>query len=238
MKRRFDPAFPEWMDQLQPVSSALEQDLANIRSLNRWFGSYRLVRHFLKRWLKPNGGRVHVADLATGSGDIPRLIVEWARARNIKIEIHALDQQLATIEIARRLSASYPEITFINCDLLEWNPADSYDIVLLSLALHHFSDNDAVDVLRKCRELSRGAVLVSDLRRARWLSAGIYLLTATIYREPMTKNDARISAERAFSFCEMRQLAERAGWKNFGHKRFAVGRQAIWLDPSENNRSM
>src|SRR5207248_11598316 len=130
-----------------------------------------------------------------------------------------------------RLSASYTKISFINHDLLEWHPAESYDIVLLSLALHHFSDNDAVKVLRKCRELSRGAVLISDLRRARWLSAGVYLLTTMVYREPMTRNDARISAARAFSFGEMHELAERAGWKNFGHKRFPLGRQAIWLDP-------
>src|SRR5205807_3329665 len=236
MKRQFNPAFPEWMDRPQPVSSALERDLANLRSLNRWFGSYRIVRHFLARWLKPNR-QVQIADLATGAGDIPCMITEWARARDIKIKIDAVDQQSGTIEIARRLGVRYPEITFVNHDLLEWNPAESYDIVLLSLALHHFSDNDAVKVLRKCRELSRGAVLVSDLRRARWLSAGIYLLTATIYREPMTTNDPRISAARAFSFREMHQLAERAGWKNFRHKRFPVGRQAIWLDPCENNRN-
>ena len=236
MKRQFNPACLEWMDRPQAVSRALERDLANLRSLNRWFGSYRLVRHFLARWLKPNG-RVHIVDLATGAGDIPCMIAEWAHARDIKIKIDAVDQQPGTIEIARRLSASYPEITFVNHDLLEWNPAESYDIVLLSLALHHFSDDDAVKVLRKCRELSRGAVLVSDLRRARWLSAGIYLLTAMIYREPMTKNDARVSAARAFSFREMHELAERAGWKNFGHKRFPIGRQAIWLDPSENNRN-
>ena|SRR5207248_4734972 len=236
MKRQFDPALPEWMDRPQPVSSALERDLANIRSLNRWFGSYRLVRHFLARWLKPNG-RAHIADLATGAGDIPCMIAEWARAREIKIEIDAVDRQPGTLEIARRLTVSYSEVTFVNCDLLEWNPAESYDIVLLSLALHHFSDNDAVKALRKCRELSHGAVLVSDLRRARWLSAGIYLLTAAIYREPMTRNDARVSAARAFSFREMHELAERAGWKNFGHRRFAIGRQAIWLDPSENNRN-
>ena len=237
MKRQFDPGIPEWMDRPQLVSGALERDLANLRSLNCWFGSHRMVRHFLARWLKPNG-LARIADLATGAGDIPCMMAEWARARKIRLKMDAVDRQPGTIEIARRLGGGYPEINFMNLDLLEWNPAESYDIVLLSLALHHFSDNDAVKVLRKCRELSRGAVLFTDLRRARWLSAGIYLLTAMIYREPMTKNDARISAERAFSFCEMRQLAERAGWKNFGHKRFTVGRQAIWLDPSENNRSM
>ena len=102
MKRQFNPAFPEWMDRLQPVSSALERDLANLRSLNRWFGSHRIVRHFLARWLKPNR-QVQIADLATGAGDIPCMIAEWARARDIKIKIDAVDQQSGTIEIARRL---------------------------------------------------------------------------------------------------------------------------------------
>jgi hypothetical protein len=48
----------------------------------------------------------------------------------------------------------------------------------------------------------------------------------------MTKTDARLSAARAFSLAELRDLAERAGWKNFGHQKFAVGRQAIWIDSS------
>jgi hypothetical protein len=54
-------------------------------------------------------------------------------------------------------------------------------------------------------------------------------LTALIFREPMTRHDARLSAVRAFSFAEMRDLALRAGRKHFGHKKFRFSRQAIWL---------
>ena len=107
-----------------------------------------------------------------------------------------------------------------------------YDMVLCSLALHHFSNDDAVRVLQKIRDLSAARILVADLRRARWLSCAVYFVTATTYRDEMTKTDARLSAARAFSFLEMRNLAERAGWKNFGHRKFAVGRQAIWMDSS------
>ena len=107
---------------------------------------------------------------------------------------------------------------------------EPYDIVLCSLALHHFTNDDAVRVLQKIRELSRTRVLVADLRRARWLTCAVYLVTATIYRDKMTKTDARLSAARAFSFRELRALAERAGWENFGHRKFAVGRQAIWIE--------
>jgi hypothetical protein len=71
---------------------------------------------------------------------------------------------------------------------------------------------------------------VSDLRRGFLLWAGVYMLTAVILREPMTRFDARLSAERAFSFVEMSELAIHAGWKNFGHKKFRFSRQAIWLE--------
>ncbi|PYM02435.1 MAG: hypothetical protein DMF19_03120 [Verrucomicrobia bacterium] len=231
MKRQFDPALPELMDRPQPVTPELERDLANLRSLNRWFGSHRIMRHFLRRWLRPNG-KARILDVATASGDIPRLIVDHARGQNVSVHIDAIDQQESTIEIARRLSAAYPEIDFICADLFEWNPSELYDIVLCSLTLHHFSNNDAVRVLQKIRELSTTRILVADLRRARWVRFAVYFVTATIYRAAMTKTDARLSAARAFSFVELRELAKRAGWKNFGHQKFAVGRQAIWIELS------
>ncbi|MGH8101572.1 MAG: hypothetical protein ACREIW_09760, partial [Chthoniobacterales bacterium] len=64
----------------------------------------------------------------------------------------------------------------------------------------------------------------------------VYLLTAFIFREPMTRFDARLSAERAFSFAEIKEIARRAGWANCGHKSFRFARQAIWLEsPQESS---
>jgi 2-polyprenyl-3-methyl-5-hydroxy-6-metoxy-1,4-benzoquinol methylase len=229
MKRKFDPTEPELMDRPQPVSPELERDLHNLRQLNRFFGSYRLVRHFLRRWMNP-GDRWRMADLATGSGDIPRLAVDYARSIGAAITVHAVDQQSSTLEIARRLSADYPEISYVNANILEWQPEEPYDIVFCSLALHHFSDADAVRLLRRCRELSRRFVLISDLRRSYLAAIGVYVLTATVFREPMTRYDGRRSAARAFSFDELHTFAQRAGWKNFGHRKFPFARHAIWLE--------
>ena len=217
------------MDRPQPVSAALERDLKNLRDLNRWFGSHRLVLHFARRWIK-RGDHVRIVDLATGSGDIPRLIVDRGRKIGAKVKIDALDRQSATLEIAQKLSADYPEISYFEANILEWQPSDRYDIVLCSLVLHHFSDEDAVSVLRRCRELSQKFVLVSDLRRGFLAAAGVYLLTALIFREPMTKYDGRLSAARAFSFSELDELARRAGWTKFGRKKFRFARQAIWVE--------
>ena len=229
MKRSFDPAELELMDRPQPVSAELERDLENIRELNRWFGSYALISMFLSRWIKP-GARLRIVDLATGSADIPRLVAECGRKISAQLRIDAVDRQSATLEIAKKLSVQYSEINFFEGNILEWEAHEPYDLVLCTLALHHFSDEDAVRVLERCRKLSRKFVLVSDLRRGSLARLGVHLLTATMFREPMTKYDARLSAARAFSFSEMNQLARRAGWTNFGHKTFPFARQAIWLE--------
>jgi ubiquinone/menaquinone biosynthesis C-methylase UbiE len=231
MKRQFDPAEPELMDRPQPVTPELVSDLRNLRQLNRHFGSYALTMHFLRRWIQ-RGSVLRVLDLATGSGDIPRLVADHARKVGAQATVEAIDQQSSTLEIARELSGDYPEIDFIEGDVRSFGEEGQYDLVLCSLALHHFEERAAVEVLEHCRKLSRKFVLVSDLRRGWLASVGVHLLTTFIYREIMTRTDARLSAARAFSFREFRSLAERAGWRNFHHRKFRFGRQAIWLEPA------
>ena len=105
------------MDRPQPVSAELERDLERLRQLNRWFGSYRLVSSFIRRWIKP-GARTRVVDLATGSGDLPRLIADYGRKIGAHVEIDAVDRQPATLEIASRLSNGYREISYCEANIL------------------------------------------------------------------------------------------------------------------------
>ncbi len=238
MKRDWNPDEPEMMDRPQPVSPELERDLENLRGLNRRFGSYALVRRFLERWLAP-GRSYRALDLCTGFGDIPRMALDWSRERGIALTMDAVDFHPATLEIARSRSAAYPEIRFLQADARDFEPPECgesqpprYDLVFCSLALHHFSEADAVRILSRCRALAQaeGArVLVADLERSRVNAFGIWLVTELIYRDAMTKFDARLSARRAFSFDEFRALAESAGWRDFGHQRFFPSRQAIWI---------
>jgi SAM-dependent methyltransferase len=237
LKRRFDPADPEWMDRPQPISPELVSDLRNLRALNRYFGSYRLVRYFLRRWIRPNDN-LRVLDLATGSGDIPRIVVEFARTIGATVAVDAVDFQASTIEIARELSTGFPEIHYHHADIHHFGERQSYDMVLFSLALHHFNVDQAVGLLQRCREISREYVLVADLRRSRWAKIGVDLLTAFIFREAMTRNDARASVERSFSFREMDELARAAGWRDYGHRRFRFARQAIWLERLASERDV
>jgi SAM-dependent methyltransferase len=229
MKRRFDEQEPELMDRPQPVTPELRADLENLVSLNARFGSHRLVRRFVGAWLNP-GRCYRVLDLCTGSGDIPRVMVDWARAHDVVLRIDAVDANPSTLEIAASLSREYPEIRYKVADVLRYEPDETYDFVCCSLALHHFSEVNAVRLLRRCRELSNHYVLVSDLERSAALTFGVWALTTFVYRQEMTRIDARASAERAFSFREFYELARAADWQDFGHARFVACRQALWLD--------
>ncbi len=235
MPRQFNPDEPELMDRPQPVSAELERDLANLASLNRWFGSHRLLRHFLRRWWK-KGDAPRVLDLCTGAGDLPAVMCEYARAHGVTPRITALDANPATLAIARQRCEKFPEIEFVQGNALTYGAREAgaaapppYDLVHCSLALHHFSEGDAISLLRHCRTLG-SRVLISDLERAWSTTLGVWLLTALFYREPMTKHDGRESARRAFSFAEFRAMAQAAGWPDIHHTRFAFCRQAIWLE--------
>lgn len=229
MPRRFDPAEPELMDRPQPISEELERDLDNLVSLNRWFGSHRLLRYFLSRWWR-RGASYRVLDLCTGAGDLPRVMVDFARAHDIQIRVVAVDANPSTLAIARRRSTGYEEINFVEGNALTCGSPGEFDMVHSSLALHHFSEANATALLRRCAMLTKRWALVADLERSPFTTAAVWLLTEFIYRDAMTRHDGRASAQRAFSFREFARLAGEAGWTGHGHARFAVSRQALWLD--------
>jgi 2-polyprenyl-3-methyl-5-hydroxy-6-metoxy-1,4-benzoquinol methylase len=134
------------------------------------------------------------------------------------------------LEIARKRSALFPEISYAQADIRSFEPGEQFDIVLCSLALHHFGWQEALEILQRLSRLSNRAVLISDLARSVSGILGVYLITSTVFRDRMTRLDGRLSIRRAFSFAEMKRLAIEAGWEGFGHRRFLVCHQALWVE--------
>lgn len=225
-RREFDPNVAELMDIAESPDVELVSDLKNLRQLNRWFGSHRLIHYYLTRLVKPNSTQ-RFLDLCTGSGDIPRLIVDWCRAHHVSVEIKALDFQEATLSVARSLSVSYPEIRYRECDVTRMEIRREYTGVFCSLALHHFSESDATNILAQMLVATTHFALVADLERSLFTWLGVRAITSTVFREPMTEHDALLSVRRAFSHAEFAQIALQAGWKNVEHRRFLYGRQAM-----------
>lgn len=222
MQRQFDASVPELMDRPQPVNEDLRRALRDLAWLNKHLGATRMIIDRMHRDAAPRP-RVRLLDVATGGGDIPRSLVRLYRRRGVPIEVDAVDFHPATLALCREFCADYPEITLHQGDARDWSSDTDYNIILCTLALHHFSEADAIAVLRNLWRLARGRarIVVLDLERSPFNALLIDLLTRTLIHNPMTVQDARSSIRAAFTAQEMRELASAAGWTNFGvHRRF------------------
>jgi len=224
--RRFDPAIPEMMDRRGNDPSLLRADLRVLETINRFLGGYRIVHRYLPGLVQQSS--VTILDLGTGAADVPRAIVGWARSRGVTVEITAADGNPEILQVARENTASWPEIQVVEADLLTLPyRANSFDVVLCALTLHHFGEADAVAILRRIHDIARGGYIVNDLRRNQVAICLSKLMARTIITNPIARFDAPVSCERAFTTAELRALAGRAGMANFSIHRHRFFRMAL-----------
>lgn len=204
----------ELLDETGHDRAELAASLRDVRRINQLFGGLRTVRTQLPRLLAATSPErpVTILDLATGSADIPINVVRWARQEGREVEITGSDASADILAIAARRVAGYANIHLRQCDARDVPFADaSFDIVLCSLALHHFSPPDAVRVLTEMDRVSRIGFIVNDLARSRPGFIGAWLVGRVATRNRITRHDAPLSALRAYTPDELRMLLVTAG---------------------------
>ena len=205
----------EWMDAPDLDRASLAASLADLRAVNRWLGGTRVVLRHLGRMVARNPRRSwRVLDLATGSGDIPRAVAAWARARGVPMEIVATDNHPVTLDLARAHLAGEASVRVAAADARALPYADaSFDVALCSTALHHFdAGDDVVRVLAEMDRVARVGGIVNDLHRTRAALLGAHVLAATAWRRhPVTRHDGPLSVRRAFTPRELADFARQAG---------------------------
>jgi SAM-dependent methyltransferase len=227
--RRFDPQVPEIMDRRGNDAALLRADLGVLDYINRFLGGHRIPLDYLDELLDTVPmNPLRILDLATGGADVPRAIARWARQRHVAVEITAVDANPEIVTIAREQCAAWPEIRIEQQDLLAlpYAPA-SFDVVLCSLALHHFSEANVVAILRRIHDIARVGYVINDLRRNRVAIGVSKLMARTIIRNPIARFDAPASCERAFSITELRAMAAGAGLSGFIIRRRRFFRMAM-----------
>ena len=227
MRREFSEDNPEIMDVPGQDENELRIDLQNLARLNRTFGGRSSVQRMF-RYLAGQSRKVLLVDLASGYGDQGRNLIAHGRERHCDISIVAVDRQFDTLRLAREATPPHQRMFFIQADARQLPfRARGADLVFCSLALHHFGEQDAVRVLREMRRVARIGTACVDLVRGRLATFCIWLLTAVVMRNEMTRHDARLSIRRAFTHKELRGLAERAGWTGLIQTKFFWFQQAV-----------
>lgn len=187
--------------------------LSDIRRTNRRFGGYPLVLHYLDRFL-PHlpAGPISLLDVATASADVPRAIAAWARRRQLRMRIAALDASRDILELARYGIDAYPEITLVRGDALALPVPDrAFDVVICGLALHHFADDQAVRVLQEIDRVARFGFIVNDILRTWSAYLGAWLDTRFLSRNRLARHDGPLSVLRSFTLEEFRAMVRKAG---------------------------
>jgi SAM-dependent methyltransferase len=202
----------EMMDAPNHSRDLLEGDLKNLRRFNRYLGGYRCVERALVDLTRQQSlKQLSLLDVGTGSADIPERIVRWCRRRAIDVTIVALDLDPVTASLAAGRQKHRSEIAVIRGDAAHPPFAPkSFDLVLASQFLHHFSEEQVVALLKTWAQLARRTVIVSDLVRHPLAYYGVRLLTRLCTANIMTLTDAPLSVKRAFTLNEWHELLRRA----------------------------
>ncbi len=211
--RERDPTIEELLDAPVADPRLLAHNLRDIRRINRllgWTGlAVKLVSEMVAQRQLP---AFSLLDVATGSADMPVALASWARRQRLHIEIVATDISDQVLAAAQANCTQFPEIRLEQQNALALPYASqSFDLVLCSMALHHFSPDAAPRLLQELARVARHAIIVSDVQRSLLAYLGAWLLTHTLMPNQLTRHDAPASVRRAYTPHEVRALADAAG---------------------------
>ena len=188
---------PELLDHAVPDDA--RRNLADIIRLNQHFGGHGIIRKMLARVVAPEE-RFTVLDVGAASGDTARLITtSYPRATVVSLDLNQVN--LDGAPGPKMLSDAF-RLPFRD---------GAFDFVFASLFLHHFTDEQAVELMGGFFRLSRRALLISDLER-HILSYWFLPASQPFFRwHPITVHDGKASVRAAFTAKELRRLASDAG---------------------------
>ena len=227
----------EWMDEPGADPDQLRRSLRFIRQVNRLFGYTRATLSHFDRFSSgwPVGQTIRILDVATGSADVPRAMLRWARRRGLDVQIVGMDLQPVIASEALAGDAS-GRLRIIRANALRLPFADgSFDYAMTSMFLHHLDDDQIVRVLAEMGRVARRGVVVADLLRNRRAYGWISLFT--LLANPMVRHDARVSVAQALTKDEIVSLRDRAGLgfaayrRHFGHRFVLAGEKPPTAPP-------
>jgi len=202
----------EMMDRAGNSPVLLAGELRNLRLLNRYArGSHGVMLALWRMLGREPLKHLSVLDMGTGSADIPAAILARAKRRRLAANIVGMEADPLTARIAIERIRQHADINIIQGDAgaPPFSPG-SFDYVIASQFLHHFTEAKIIDLLKQWAKLARRGIIISDLVRHPLAYYGIRLLTHLTTRNIMTLTDAPLSVRRSFTFKEWRDLLRQA----------------------------
>jgi SAM-dependent methyltransferase len=172
-----------------------ERNLRDLARINRWFGGHRILIQILRGLIRPHD-RFSILDVGAGSGDMGQCVQKIFRnAKMVSLDrrpVHLMKADTA------KVAADAFALPFAD---------GSFDFVMCSSFLHHFSNGDVVALLREMRRLARRSVIVLDLERHPFAWFFLPLSRGLLRWCELTVHDGCASVEAAFRRSELESIA-------------------------------
>lgn len=207
----------EIMDDFLLEGDEFKDALDKIAGINRILGGNALTLKGVKKLLYGIDitKQVIIVDIGCGNGDMLRMLSAYGNKNGLNFKLIGIDANRFTINYAEKLSASYPEITYECRDIFEKDFNFNADIVLSTLTLHHFKDEEIIYLMKLLYETVNIGVVINDLHRSKTAYRLFSLICKVFGLSNMTREDGLVSILRGFRKKDLEAFSKKAGLKKY-----------------------
>jgi len=208
---------PEIMDDFQMEGEILKDALDKIASINQLLGGNKITLEGVNQLIngQPKSKIIRITDIGCGNGDMLRALADEAKRKGLNFELRGIDANDFTIGHARSLSAAYPNISYQCADIFdEGTPLQPCDVILCTLTLHHFKDNEIVTLLQRFEHCAVLGFVINDLQRSA-LAYHLFQAICFVFRlNYMSREDGLVSILRGFKKEDLLSFSRKLNFKN------------------------
>ncbi|WP_299333043.1 methyltransferase domain-containing protein [uncultured Psychroserpens sp.] len=200
----------EIMDDLDYSGPILHDALDKLAKINQWLGGNAVTINGLKKLLKdhPKTQTITILDLGCGGGDILREVARFGKEQGYQFLLIGIDANQHTINYARSLSEAYDNIEFKVMDIFSDTFKElNYDVVLATLFLHHFKEDQLLSFLKPVLKKSKLGIVINDLHRHKLAYYLFKLLCITISNKTIIE-DGLTSVLKGFKRQELTYISQ------------------------------
>lgn len=207
----------EIMDDFSLQGEELREALDQIARINQLLGGNKITLGGIKKVIQSSKAKTFtIADIGCGNGDMLRMLSDFAQKNKLNFKLTGVDANDFTINYAKKLSKDYPNIEYQCVDIFSKDfKTLKFDIILCTLTLHHFTNEQILNIITIFKDNSKTGIIINDLHRSK-LAYWLFELICFIFKlNRMSRQDGLISILRGFKKNELEEFSKKLNLKNY-----------------------